>query len=193
MISATYSAIFEDSRKPISLDFVAMCIYALVAMADFQFRTCPTCDIKSDLQAQDALHVIFSTLIGCLIIFGFSQLTYEIEMDSSECNVLLGPWKLKAWGAFLLLIIAQIISADNSGFAFIASCAVDSLVALLTAWYLLIPLSLGKILPGRNSSPRYVLNTPQRFKALGHESNDEPRDNDNPPDYPVEGVALNSG
>ncbi|PVF93684.1 hypothetical protein CPB86DRAFT_829135 [Serendipita vermifera] len=150
-ISATASAIVhisaQDARKILSNDFMAVCLYALVAMGDVQLRMCATCDINSDLQAQAAIHILWVAFICGLVAFALGQLVYEFKHGIGT-DVLDSSREFRAWTAFLLAIIAQLASGSFFQESIVLTIVVDWGVSIVLIEFLLAPPTVTKIVSG---------------------------------------------
>jgi hypothetical protein len=148
MASAIVKTVLKEKENSISMDFYAVCIYALAAMGDLQFRFCTNCDIKRDLQAQASFHITFASFLCASTMFAFCQLVFEVQEGTMPVNALFGPKRFQVWAAFLFIIIVQLLSLVNSSSIIGISLILDVLYAGLTAWFVMPPLSIVKPLPG---------------------------------------------
>jgi hypothetical protein len=180
MVSAFVNTVLKEKENTVSMDFYAVCIYALAAMGDLQFRFCTTCDIKRDLQAQASLHIAFASFLCFSIIFAFCQLAFEVQEGKLLVNALFGPKRFQVWAAFLFIVIVQLLSLVNSSSIIGLSLMMDVFFAGLSAWFVMPPVSIVKPLPGfllyysvdamihdlRNDTSSWPLSPPQSGSSI---------------------------
>jgi hypothetical protein len=147
MVSATIQSLSGDDNKRISNDFIAACIYTLVAMGDAQLRMCSDCDLKSDFQAQAALHVTWATFICCIIIVPLIQWVCQ-KNNQRKVDTLNGPWRFRSWTAFMIVAIVQISSTYPSKQGFIPMMVTHMGIAMMVAFFILPPSTITKPGPG---------------------------------------------
>jgi hypothetical protein len=180
MVSATINTLMRQKEDSVSMDFYAVCIYALATMGDLQFRLCKTCDIKQDLQAQASLQIAFVCLLCVSIIFMLCQLVFELQEVKGLADALFGPKRFQVWAAFLFIIVAQIASLSNSISKIGESLVVDFVFSLFLSWFAVPPYSYIKPIPGlllyifldasvrdlRNNPPYFSLSPPQSGSSI---------------------------
>jgi hypothetical protein len=180
IISATINTLRRKNEDSVSIDFYAVCIYALATMADLQFRLCKTCDIKRDLQAQASLQIAFVSLLCVSVIFMLCQLVFELQEVKRPVYALFGPKRYQVWAAFLFIIIVQIASLSNSTSKIGESLVGDFIFSLFLVHFAIPPYSYFKPIPGlllyifldasvrdlRNDPPYFSLSPPQSGSSI---------------------------
>ncbi|PVF91538.1 hypothetical protein CPB86DRAFT_316763 [Serendipita vermifera] len=112
ILSAMVDMESKDEEDGISPDFVAACLYTLVAMVDVQFRLDITQNAKKDLQLQAALHIVYAGLVYSSIAFIFGRYLFQPWHIPRhiEAQAFSGPWKFRIWAPFMLLTTLQTLS-----------------------------------------------------------------------------------
>ncbi|PVF91728.1 hypothetical protein CPB86DRAFT_791837 [Serendipita vermifera] len=118
ILSAIVDMVSSNEGDRISPDFVAACLYTLVAMVDIQFRFKITRHIDRELQLQAALHIVYTALSVSSLAFVLGQ--YLCERKPFDLYVpperFSGPWKFRIWAPFMLLTTIQTLSAWHTAF-----------------------------------------------------------------------------
>jgi hypothetical protein len=180
MISATINTLMKQNEDSVSIDFYAVCIYALATMGDLQFRLYKTCDIKQDFQAQASLRIAFVSLLCVSVIFMLCQLAFEVQEGKRPVYALFGPKRFQVWAAFLFIIIVQIASLSNSVSKIGESVVVDFVFSLFLVHFAIPPYSYYKPIPGlllyifldasvrdlHNDPPYFSLSPPQSGSSI---------------------------
>jgi hypothetical protein len=153
MISATVNTVMKQKENAVSMDFYAVCIYALAAMGDLQLRLCTACDfkrdIKQDFQAQASLHIVFVSLLCFSIMVVLCQSAFELQERRRPVEALFGPKRYQVWSAFLFIILIQLFSLLNAMIDNIwAFLVLGFYLVGITAWFVGVPTSIVKLLPG---------------------------------------------
>jgi hypothetical protein len=147
MVSATIQSLSGEVKKRISNDFIAACIYTLVAMGDAQLRMCSDCDLKNDFQAQAALHVTWVAFMCHLIIIPLIQLVCQ-RNTKWVGDILKGPWRLQEWVAFMFVIIVQVSSTFPSSRGFISMVFTHMCIAMMVVFLIVPPSAIAEPGPG---------------------------------------------
>ncbi|PVF91536.1 hypothetical protein CPB86DRAFT_878461, partial [Serendipita vermifera] len=105
-LSAAASTLSKADMGSISMDFIASSVYVIAAMGDFQFRLCLGCDIKSDFQAQAALHIISVSGLCNFIFLSMGEWKFRGKVDRGPLSS--GKWVL--WRTLLSFITIESIS-----------------------------------------------------------------------------------
>ncbi|PVF91537.1 hypothetical protein CPB86DRAFT_316762 [Serendipita vermifera] len=146
ILSAIADMVLSNEDDGISPDFVAACLYTLVAMVDTQFRLNITRHIKNELQLQAGLHVIYVAWLCSSLAFVLGQYIYESSHDviSFVIATLSGPWKFRLWAPFMLLTTMHtltightVVGVTPETFAIDAAVlAYTAMIFFATGWFI---------------------------------------------------------